>query len=237
MSREEILDFFYAKVTYSKTKTGWSTPFDGARLRGVKIASDLVDAKSGKVVAEAGTKITPRLAKKLVEGGLKNQLVSMEEMLGQFVAVDYINEESGLVVCEAGDEITEELLNALDENGISKLDTLAVDHINVGPYMRNTLLTDKNRTREEALIDIYRVMRPGEPPTLDTAEAMFKGLFFDSERYDLSAVGRVKMNARLDFETEVGIYIGAGNDLGDRIAIDDADNHVFGYCIFNDWSA
>ncbi len=202
MSREEILDFFYNNVTYTKTKTGWSTPFDGERLRGVKIVRDLVDAKSGKVVAEVGTRITPRLAKKLVEGGLKNQLVSVEEMLGQFVAIDYINEESGLVVCEAGEEITEELLADLDENSISKLDTLAIDHINVGPYMRNTLLSDKNRTREEALIDIYRVMRPGEPPTLDTAEAMFKGLFFDSERYDLSAVGRVKMNARLEFETD-----------------------------------
>jgi DNA-directed RNA polymerase subunit beta len=166
------------------------------------VARDLVDAKSGKVVAEAGTKITPRLAKKLVEGGLKSQLVSIEEMLGQFVAIDYINEETGLVICEAGDEITEELLNDFEENGISKLETLAIDHINVGPYIRNTLLGDKNRTREEALIDIYRVMRPGEPPTLDTAEGMFKGLFFDSERYDLSAVGRVKMNARLDFETD-----------------------------------
>jgi DNA-directed RNA polymerase subunit beta len=123
-------------------------------------------------------------------------------MLGQFVAIDYINEETGLVICEAGDEITEELLNDFEENGISKLETLAIDHINVGPYIRNTLLGDKNRTREEALIDIYRVMRPGEPPTLDTAEGMFKGLFFDSERYDLSAVGRVKMNARLDFETD-----------------------------------
>jgi len=202
MSREEILDYFYRHVTYSKAKTGWSTPFDSERLRGVKVARDLVDAKSGKVVAEAGTKITPRLAKKLVEGGLKSQLVSIEEMLGQFVAIDYINEETGLVICEAGDEITEELLNDFEENGISKLDTLAVDHINVGPYIRNTLLGDKNRTREEALIDIYRVMRPGEPPTLDTAEGMFKGLFFDSERYDLSAVGRVKMNARLDFETD-----------------------------------
>jgi DNA-directed RNA polymerase subunit beta len=202
MSREEILDYFYSHVTYTKAKTGWSTPFDSERLRGVKVARDLVDAKSGKVVAEAGTKITPRLAKKLVEGGLKSQLVSIEEMLGQFVAIDYINEETGLVICEAGDEITEELLNDFEENGISKLETLAIDHINVGPYIRNTLLGDKNRTREEALIDIYRVMRPGEPPTLDTAEGMFKGLFFDSERYDLSAVGRVKMNARLDFETD-----------------------------------
>ena len=109
-----------------------------------------------------------------------------------------INEETGEIIAEAGDEITEEhLLEALGEAGGQEIETLAIDHINVGAYIRNTLAADKNAIREEALIDIYRVMRPGEPPTLETAEAMFNGLFFDSERYDLSAVGRVKMNARL----------------------------------------
>ncbi|MDX1400423.1 MAG: DNA-directed RNA polymerase subunit beta, partial [Kiloniellales bacterium] len=202
LSREEILNFFYNTVTYSKTKDGWCTPFDAERLRGVKLARDLVDAKTGKVVAEAGTKMTPRAAKKLIEGGLKQQLVTPEDLYGEFIAVDYINPETGLVLCEAGDEITEELLTSLTDNGIKSIETLAIDYINVGPYMRNTLLSDKNRNREEALIDIYRVMRPGEPPTLETAEAMFNGLFFDAERYDLSAVGRVKMNARLNFDTD-----------------------------------
>src|SRR3546814_17838480 len=93
-------------------------------------------------------------------------------------------------------------MNTLVEAGAKEVSLLAIDHINVGAYFRNTLAVDKNTSREEALIDIYRVMRPGKPPTLETAEAMFNGLFFDSERYDLSAVGRVKMNARLGFETD-----------------------------------
>jgi DNA-directed RNA polymerase subunit beta len=128
--------------------------------------------------------------------------VSDEELLGRFLAKDYINEETGEILAEAGDEVSETMLQALGEAGVKELVTLAIDHINVGPYIRNTLAADKNSSREDALIDIYRVMRPGEPPTLETAEAMFHGLFFDGERYDLSAVGRVKMNSRLGFETE-----------------------------------
>src|SRR6185437_14585884 len=95
----------------------------------------------------------------------------------------------------------------LAEAGISELPVLAIDHVSVGPYIRNTLALDKNATREDALIDIYRVMRPGEPPTLETAEALFKSLFFDGERYDLSAVGRVKMNSRLNLTADDSIRI------------------------------
>ena len=202
MSPEEILELFYDKVPYRRLEDGWRTPFDGERLRGVKLVRDLVDADTGKVVAEAGAKVTPRLAKKLVEQGLKDQKVLDEELDGSYVAGDYINKETGEVICEAGDELTEALLKDLADNGIDEIEVLAIDHVNVGAYMRNTLAVDKNSSREEALIDIYRVMRPGEPPTLETAETMFKGLFFDSERYDLSSVGRVKMNSRLGFETD-----------------------------------
>src|SRR6185369_7800415 len=99
-----------------------------------------------------------------------------------------------------GDELTAQNLKVLDEAGVNTIPTLHIDHISVGPYIRNTLKADKNTSREEALIEIYRVMRPGEPPTLETAEALFKGLFFDPDRYDLSAVGRVKMNARLNID-------------------------------------
>src|SRR5207244_4897784 len=113
---------------------------------------------------------------------------------------DLINEETGEVLVEAGDEITAELLKRVGEANVKELPVLAIDHVVVGPYVRNTLQIDKNQTREDALIDIYRVMRPGEPPTLETAEALFNGLFFDGERYDLSAVGRVKMNSRLQLE-------------------------------------
>ena len=202
MSAEDILDHFYDTVIYTREGEGWRTPFDPERLRGTKLTRDLVNAKTGKVVAEVGAKITPRLAKKLVDGGLKNQFVSNEELIGRYLAVDMIDESTGEVLCEAGDELTEPLVETLAENGVQKMATLAIDHITVGPYMRNTLALDKNTCRDEALIDIYRVMRPGEPPTLETAEAMFKGLFFDGERYDLSAVGRVKMNSRLGFEPD-----------------------------------
>jgi DNA-directed RNA polymerase subunit beta len=202
MTPEEVLDFFYDTVSYTRTDKGWKTLFEPTGMRGVKLTRDLVDAKTGKVVAETGSKMTPRLARQLSEKGLKHQLVSDEELLGRFLAKDYINEETGEILAEAGDEVSETMLQALGEAGVKELVTLAIDHINVGPYIRNTLAADKNSSREDALIDIYRVMRPGEPPTLETAEAMFHGLFFDGERYDLSAVGRVKMNSRLGFETE-----------------------------------
>ena len=123
-------------------------------------------------------------------------------MIGRYFASDLINEETGEVYFEAGDEITAAALAQLIEAGIGELPVLDIDHVTVGPYIRNTLAIDKNATREDALIDIYRVMRPGEPPTLETAEALFNSLFFDSERYDLSAVGRVKMNSRLGLDTD-----------------------------------
>jgi DNA-directed RNA polymerase subunit beta len=197
MSADEILGFFYDTVVFSHSKKGWQTPFDPARMRGIKLVRDLVDAKTGKTVAEAGAKMTARLAKKLQENGLKHQLVTVEDLIGRYAAADLINEETGEIFVEAGDELTAAIIEQVEQAGIATLPTLAIDHVNVGPYMRNTFAADRNRTREDALIDIYRVMRPGEPPTLDTAEALFQGLFFDNERYDLSAVGRVKMNSRL----------------------------------------
>ena len=202
MTAEEILNFFYQQVVFTRTDKGWKTPFVADRMKGSKLSVDLIDAKSGDVLAEAGTKMTARLLRQLGEKGLKEQLVPESDLVGHYVAEDVVNEKTGEVYVEAGEEITEEVLEGLDEAGIKKIPTLAIDHINVGPYIRNTLAVDKNNSREEALIDIYRVMRPGEPPTLETAEALFHGLFFDSERYDLSAVGRVKMNARLGFKTE-----------------------------------
>ena len=202
MSKEDILHYFYQTVKFVRTKDGWKTGFDDERMRGHKLEADMIDAKTGKVVAEAGQKITPRLARRLKEGGLKEIKVTEEELYGRYIALDIVNEETGEIFAEAGDEITEELMTALGEAGIKELPTLNIDHVNVGAYIRSTLAGDKNNTREDALIDIYRVMRPGEPPTLETAEAMLKSLFFDPERYDLSAVGRVKMNSRLGFETD-----------------------------------
>ena len=276
MSSDDILSSFYDSVTFTKLKKGWKAPFDIERFRGIKLSTDLINAKTGKVIAEAGRRMTPRLIKKIEDGGMTEQLLLENEVIGQYVAEDIVNEQTGEIFAEAGDEITEEVLALFDEAGITELPTLAIDHINVGAYIRNTAAVDKADNREEALIDIYKVMRPGEPPTVDTAEKLFYDLVFGkaklahesaavfaeprnnaksitelkraeiglvwvldqsedwvqivvpnamrpeeiedpvwirqdelilqgSERYDLSAVGRVKMNMRLN--------LGAADDM------------------------
>ncbi|WP_322517524.1 DNA-directed RNA polymerase subunit beta [Rhodopseudomonas palustris] len=197
---EEILSTFYNKILYKRTKEGWRVPFDSARFRGYSTVNDLIDADTGKVVLEAGKKLTVRAARQLQEKGLKALRLSDEELVGNYLAEDLVNPKTGEIYAEAGEEITEKSLKALNEQGYKELPLLDIDHVNVGPYIRNTLSADKNMTREDALFDIYRVMRPGEPPTLDSAQNMFQSLFFDAERYDLSAVGRVKMNMRLDLD-------------------------------------
>jgi DNA-directed RNA polymerase subunit beta len=200
MDSEEILSTFYKTVMYTREGEGWRIPFDADRLKGMKATVDLLDADTGAVVLEAGKKLTVRTARQLVERGLKFLKAQDEDLPGQYIAADLYNPSTGEIFAEAGDEITAKSLAALIEAGFEELPILDIDHINIGPYIRNTLAIDKNGAREEALFDIYRVMRPGEPPTLDTAENMFHSLFFDPERYDLSAVGRVKMNMRMDLD-------------------------------------
>jgi DNA-directed RNA polymerase subunit beta len=202
MDGEEILSTFYKKVVYSRDKEGWRVPFDAERMKGVKAAADLIDADTGEVAVEAGKKLTVRTARQLVEKGVKALRAQDVDLYGQYIADDLYDPQTGEIFAEAGDEITDKSLAALIEAGFDELPILDIDHINIGPYIRNTLKVDKNNSREDALFDIYRVMRPGEPPTIDSAEAMFNSLFFDSERYDLSAVGRVKMNMRLDLDAE-----------------------------------
>jgi len=235
---EEILDTYYNKIEYTRSDEGWRIPFAPERMRGYKSTTDLIDADTGEVVLETGKKLTARGAKKLAEGGLKALKVSSDDLYGQFLAEDMVNAETGEIFAEAGDEITEALLETLIEGGYDSISILDIDHVNVGAYIRNTLTADKNENRESALFDIYRVMRPGEPPTLETAEAMFHSLFFDPERYDLSAVGRVKMNMRLDLQAEdtvrvlrredilavVGTLLGLRDGRGETDDIDNLGN-------------
>jgi DNA-directed RNA polymerase subunit beta len=197
---EEVLATFYDRVILKSTKDGWRMPFRPDRMRGIKPTSDLIDAKTGKVAIEAGRKVTARLAKKLADEGLKELLVSEEDLHGRYLAQDIVNLETGEIYGEAGEELDAKLLATLKDLGLKEIPILDIDHVNVGAFIRNTLHVDKNSNTEEALLDIYRVMRPGEPPTPDAAAALFRGIFFDSERYDLSAVGRVKMNMRLDLD-------------------------------------
>src|SRR5882757_7269246 len=198
LTQEEILDYFFGKISFKHNKDGsWSTLLDAGWMRNAKSTSDWKNAKTGEVVLEAGAKITARTLRKLGEDGVKSIAFSPDELIGRFSALDMVNPETGEIYIEAGDELTADNLATALEAGFHDVEVLNIDGINVGAYIRNTLNVDKNHSREQALIDIYRVMRPGEPPTLDTAETLFGQLFFDSERYDLSAVGRVKMNMRM----------------------------------------
>jgi DNA-directed RNA polymerase subunit beta len=197
MDGEEILKTFYETVPYEKRGEGWVTPYKAERWRGVKPEFDLVDADTGEVIASAGAKISARQAKKL--GDTTSSLsLAADALLTRYLAADAVNYETGEIYAEAGDELDAPTIELLESHGFTTIDVLDIDHVTVGAYMRNTLRVDKNTGREDALFDVYRVMRPGEPPTPEAAEAMFNSLFFDSERYDLSAVGRVKMNMRLE---------------------------------------
>ncbi|KKB09779.1 DNA-directed RNA polymerase subunit beta [Devosia chinhatensis] len=200
MDAEEILATYYNTLQYEKSDKGWRVPYDAEKWKGAKPSHDLIDAKTGDVVHEGGKKLSARQAKKLAENGLEHLLAVDEDLYGMYIAEDLVNLKTGEIYAEAGDEIDEKVLTKLVDLGFDELPILDIDHITIGAYLRNTLAVDKNESREDALFDIYRVMRPGEPPTVETAEAMFQSLFFDSERYDLSAVGRVKMNMRLELD-------------------------------------
>ena len=213
LSSEEILATFYDVSTFARKKDGWTTEFKPDSLKGIKLAFDLVDAKTNEVVAEVGRKMTPRLARKLAEDGLKTLFVTDEQLVGRYVSQDIVNIETGEIFVESGDELTEEKLQELIEAGIEEIPTLEIDHVNVGAFIRNTLAIDKAEDRYSALVEIYRVMRPGEPPTLETASALFESLFFDPERYDLSAVGRVKMNLRLNLDADDSVRVLRKEDI------------------------
>ena len=202
LNDEDILNYFYQTVTWKRGEGGWRLPYVAEQWRGSKPAFDIVDAKSGEVIFPAGTKISPRAANKAEKDGLAELLIPTEEVFGRYSARDLIDETTGRIWIESGDEVSPENLDALDKAGIDQIELLDVDHINTGPWIRNTLKADKAPDRDHALADIYRVMRPGEPPTRETAEALFEGLFFDADRYDLSAVGRVKLNMRLGLDAE-----------------------------------
>jgi DNA-directed RNA polymerase subunit beta len=202
MANEEILNTFYGRVVFVRGKNGWQIPYVPENWRGQKPAYDVANGDTGEVVFASGTKITPRAANKAAKDGLTQLLIPTEEIFGRYSAYDLINEKTGEIYIEAGDEVSPENLESLDKAGIDRIELLDIDHVSTGAWMRNTLKADKSEDRDSALSDIYRVMRPGEPPTRETADALFAGLFFDPERYDLSAVGRVKLNMRLDLDVE-----------------------------------
>ncbi len=202
MTKEEILNFFYESKSLELSENGWISEFIPEKLKNTKLKFDLINASDGSVVASVEDKLTSKFLKELSDAGLKKILVKDDELIGSYLAEDIINPKNGEVFYECGDLVDQDLLNNIKSYKLKTLKLLLVDTNNVGPWILNTIQNDKNLTREEALVDIYRVMRPGEPPAYESAELLFQNLFFDAERYDLSAVGRVKMSARLNLEVD-----------------------------------
>ncbi len=197
-SRTEILDLFYNKIGIMYENGEWIAAFNPERFKGVKVYYDVIDAHNGEIIINADTKVTPRVMKRLQElseGVQRYYIVPRDEVMNCFVA-QTIELDDCAILADAGDAITEELLSQIEDSGIRQIMLLDIDFIRVGPYMRNTMILDKNVSKIEALTDIYRVLRPGEPSTPEAAENVFNALFFDQARYDLSVIGRMKINMK-----------------------------------------
>ncbi len=202
-SVEELLQYFYEHETISLGKGGkFFLNFDAHLYSGQRANYDWVD-EDGKVVVEKNKKFTAATLKRIEEAKIKRFPMEREQMMGKICAQDVVDLETGEVLLECNEEVTDEKMDRLIDRKVTDFKILYSDRINVGTYLRDTLLQDKVNSKEEALIEIYRRLRPGDPPTLETAQTLFGGLFFDATKYDLSRVGRLKINHKFGFSTEL----------------------------------
>ena len=208
---QQMLETFHDQIKFTLTPDGAELELVAERLRGETAAFDIV--AKGKVLVEEGKRITARHIKLIQESGLKALSVPDDYLLGRIMSHDVVNPETGEVLALANTEIKPELLASFRASKIDKLRTLYVNDLDKGPYISTTLNIDPTKTRLEALVEIYRMMRPGEPPTKDAAETLFGSLFFAPERYDLSAVGRMKFNRRLKRDAVTGPGILSNDDI------------------------
>jgi len=204
-NNEQMLELFHEQDTYHLKDEGAERELIADRLKGETAQFDIVH--KGKVLVEAGKRITVRHIKLIAESGLKALHVPDSYLIGKALGRDLVNKDTGEVIAPANSELTDTLLAAFRKANVKEFKVLYVNDLDKGPYVSTTLQIDPTRTRLEALVEIYRMMRPGEPPTKDAAETLFNGLFFSSEKYDLSAVGRMKFNRRLRKESMTGAAV------------------------------
>ncbi|MCK5092563.1 MAG: DNA-directed RNA polymerase subunit beta, partial [Gammaproteobacteria bacterium] len=202
---EEMLDMFFETNEFSFIKDGIKMKLFPGRLRG-ETATFEIKVK-GKVIVEEGRRITARVIRELEKSGIKTLQVPREYLYEKILAHNIVDKETGELIANANDEITEELMEVLEKAGIKEIHTLYVNDLDKGPYMSNTLRIDATTTPLEAMVEVYRMMRPGEPPTKDAAQNLFHNLFFNKDRYDLSSVGRMKFNRRVGREEIEGAGI------------------------------
>ena len=214
--RNEILELFYGfKIfNFNKENKQWSTKFNPNDFkRPIKLRTDLINSKNDKKVLKKGSKINYVIAKKLFDDGLKNISFTSDYFIGKYTKNNLTNPSDNEVFIKSGSAITQENLDKILEYNINQLDIADVDPINKGSYLIDTLNIDKNNSKEEAINDIYKVLRPGEPPSFEIANEIFNNLFFTSERYDLSDVGRVKLNNKLQLTCSNDITILRNDDI------------------------
>ncbi|MEX1099686.1 MAG: DNA-directed RNA polymerase subunit beta, partial [Bacteriovoracaceae bacterium] len=202
-SVSELLNLFYEKETLHLSQKKFERELDFSLMQGARAEEDILDPKSGKPIVKKGKKITKVHVKKLNEAKVKKLPATLEEIVGKVVADDVYDEETGEVIASANEALTEQKIYDLINSGVKTLEVLYIDNVNYSDQMRNTLLLDKTNSTEEALIKIFERLRPGEPPTLETSQALFDSLFFDETRYDLSKVGRFRMNKRFEQELDL----------------------------------
>ena len=214
-TKTEIANEFYESedYIYDKNTNKWKTKFNPDNYKTKNFSEEVIDAKTGKVVINSGDKINFLNAKKLANDGLKDILVSQESLLGKFLHKDIkVSEEEGGTF-DIGTELNDTIIQKILDANINKIKISITNSINKGPYLLNTILNDKNNNKDEAITEIYKMLRPGEPPTMEIATQIFNNLFFSSDRYDLSDVGRVKMNSRLNLECSDKITILRNDDI------------------------
>ncbi len=211
-SKNDIVDEFYHKetLTYDKNINKWKTKFDPENYKAKNFSEEVIDAKNNKVVVKIGEKINFLTAKKLSNDGLKEIFVSSESLYGKFLHRDITIGED---IFKIGTELNETIISKILEANIKSLDISRTNSINKGPYLLLSIFNDKNENKNDAITEIYKVLRPGEPPTIEIATQIFNNLFFSSDRYDLSDVGRVKMNSRLELDCSDKITILRNDDI------------------------
>ncbi len=211
-SKNDIVDEFYQKETlnYDKKLNKWKTKFDPENYKAKNFSEEVIDAKNNKVVVKLGEKINFLTAKKLSNDGLKEIFVSSESLYGKFLHRDLTVGEDTFKI---GTELNETLISKIIDADIKSLDISKTNSINKGPYLLLSIFNDKNENKNDAITEIYKVLRPGEPPTIEIATQIFNNLFFSSDRYDLSDVGRVKMNSRLELTCSDKITILRNDDI------------------------
>ncbi len=215
-TNEEILAFCFETNEFSLGSKGISLKLVAERLRGETARFDIKVGR--KVIVKKDRRITIRNVRQLEKAEVKELDVPLEYLEGRILAHDVVNEETGELLAEANDELTLEIIEKLIESGTKKINVLYVNDFDRGPFISNTLRIDSTRSRLDALVEIYRMMRPGEPPTKDAAENLFQNLFFNTERYNLSAVGRMKFNRRVGRDESEGEGILSKKDITDVLS-------------------